>query len=315
MPNTDVNPEDFIALSLVAGAGRKTLHCARRLAARQQRPISAFFGLPMSELLSIATPGESSAAEALSRCGADERARATWLIATARDSGIGCLVAYTPAYPDYLARALGEQAPPVLFYQGAESLIDIPGAGIVGTRRPTREGTALAIDAASSFAREGIPVVSGGARGIDETAHQAAIRADGNTIVILPEGLHAYDPPPFLRKGLAGGQVLLISEFLPTDSWQTHRAMTRNRTIAACSSVLCVIEPRQKGGSMFTAEQALAGNRPVFYWGGACRDGALRSREGAYRLTDARGRLHSTALLHAAQNVAEPRPEQIGLFE
>lgn len=315
MPNINLNPEDLIALSLVAGAGRKTLHCARRLAERRQVPVSAFFGLPLSELLPLAALGEAGAAEALSKCGADEQARGAWLLAMARENGIGCVLVGTPAYPGHLTKALGDQAPPILFYKGTESLMDSPCGGIVGTRRPTREGAALATEAAQGFAREGIPVVSGGASGIDQAAHQAAIRADGNTIVVLPEGIHAYDPPPFIRTGLEDGRVLLLSEFLPTDNWQTHRAMTRNRTIAACSAVLCVIEPRPKGGSMFTAEQTLAGNKPVFYWGGACRDGALRDRKGAHRLTDARGKLQGAALLRAAQEAAVPPPEQFGLFD
>ncbi len=315
MFSTEENPQDLIALSLVAGAGRKTLHAARRLAARQGRALSDFFSMPLPDLLALATPGELAAAESLARCGDQELFRAAWMVETARERDMRIVLPESGDYPAFLKAALGDQAPLFLFYLGNEALLQRPGAGIVGTRQPTREAAALAALSAQIFAREGIPVVSGGARGIDLSAHQAALKADGSTVVIVPEGLHVYDPPPVLRAGLEGGQVLLISEFLPTDGWQTHRAMTRNRTIAACSSLVCVIEPREKGGSMFTAEQALAGGKTVFYWGGACRDGALRGRKGACRLTDARGKLQKSALLHAAQHEAELPPEQIGLFD
>ena len=308
-------PEDIVALSLVPGAGRKTIHNGLRLAARLRRPLADFFGVPVPDLLPQTAPGETSVAAALSRCGEQEQKQAAWLLNVARDGGVQFVVSGAIGYPRFLRRALSDQAPPILFYQGNEALLDAPGAGIVGTRKPTREASRLAAASAGLFAREGIPVVSGGAAGIDLAAHQAALKADGSTVVILPEGLHVYEPPSMLRAGLEGGQVLLISEFLPTDGWQTHRAMTRNRTIAACSSLVCVIEPREKGGSMFTAEQALAGGKTVFYWGGACRDGALRDRKGAHRLTDALGKLQKSALLDASQQEAELPPEQIGLFE
>jgi DNA protecting protein DprA len=315
MPDHPTAPEDIVALSLVPGAGRKTIHNSLRLAARLRRPLAEFFGVPVPDLLPQTASGETSAAAALSRCGEQEQKQATWLLNVARNGGMRFVVSGTMGYPGFLSRVLGDQAPPILFYQGNEALLDSPGAGIVGTRKPTREASRLAAACAGVFAREGIPVVSGGAAGIDLAAHQAALKADGSTVLVLPEGLHVYEPPSVLRAGLEGGQVLLISEFLPTDGWQTHRAMTRNRTIAACSSLVCVIEPRVKGGSMFTAEQALDGGKTVFYWGGACRDGALRGRKGACRLTDARGKLQKSALLHAAQHEESRPPEQIGLFD
>lgn len=315
MPTTDENPEDLIALSLVGGAGRKTLHAARRLAMRQGQPLSAFFSVPLPDLLLLAAPGETAAADALNRCGEQEQFRAAWMLGAAREREIRVVLPDTPDYPVFIANTLGDQAPLLLFYLGNESLLHRPCAGIVGTRHPSHEGAALAAASAGAFAQEGITVASGGARGIDLIAHQAALQADGCTVVLLPEGLRTYDPPPVLRAGLERGQVLLVSEFLPADGWQTHRAMTRNKTIAASSALVCVIEPREKGGSMFTAEQALAQGKPVFYWGGACRDGALRGHKSAYPLTNARGKVHTSALLHAAQRKAEPTPEQIGLFD
>lgn len=308
-------PEEIIALSLIEGAGRKTIRAALRFAARNAMPLSACFGLPLPELLSRAAPGESAAVDALSRCTEQEQFRADWMMGAARERGLRHLTPGEPEYPNFISEALGDQAPLVIFYLGNEALLQSPGAGIVGTRYPTREGAALATQAARAFAVEGIPVVSGGARGIDQVAHQAALDADGTTVAILPEGLYAYEPPTFLRAGLERGQVLLLSEFLPTDGWLTHHAMTRNKTIAACSTLVCVLEPRENGGSMFTAEQALAQGKPVFCWGGACRDGALREQKNAYALADPRGKVHTRALLHAARQPQTKPPEQIELFD
>ena len=307
------SPEDLIALSLVTGAGRKVLHAARRLALRQGRALSSLFSMPLGELLLLAAPGESDAAEALSRCGNQEQFRATWMMDAARDQSVRVVLSNTPGYPGFLGERLGDQAPLFLFFLGNEALLESPGAGIVGTRHPSGEGTEVAVAAARLFAEEGIPVVSGGASGIDQAAHRAALEADGSTIAIVPEGLRSYEPPDFLRTGMARGQVLLVSEYLPTDGWHTHRAMTRNRTIAACSHVVCVIEPREKSGSMYTVEQTLALGQPVFYWGAVCRDGALARQPNTCALLES-GRIVRDRLLDAADGKPSPAAKQSDLF-
>lgn len=308
-------PEDIAALALVEGAGRKAVHGALRLARRNSRPLGSLFGAPLPELLKMVAPGEETATDALSRCGEQEQFRGRWLMEAARDHGVSICTPEASSYPGLLFDALNDQAPVLIFFLGNEALLQNQGAAIVGTRHPTNEGAALATAAAQAFAAEGVPVVSGGASGIDLAAHKGALQAGGCTLVILPEGLCSYDPPTFLRAGLERGQVVLLSEFMPTDGWLTRHAMTRNRTIAAYARVTCVIEPREKGGSMFTAEQTLAQHRPVFCWGGACRDGALRGQANAFSLTDARGHLQTDALLRTVQRVDSDAPVQIGLFD
>jgi len=284
MKNTPATPADLIALTLTDRAGRQAIHRAIQLANRAERPLGTLLGAPVKALLDLAAPGEEAAAAALGACGEHERQRAAAILSLCAAAGIRCWTCLDPGYPRFLREHLADQAPPLLFYQGNEALLEARGAGIVGRRKPSMEGAGWARAAAGHFAEEGVTVVSGGADGIDLEAHRAALKADGTTVVILPEGLHAHHADTAIRTGLRNGQCLLVSEFLPSDDWRTHRAMTRNRTIAACSRMICVIEPRATGGSMFTAEQALAQGKPVFYWGGACRDGALRDRHGAFPL-------------------------------
>lgn len=309
-----ITAQDLIALSLVPKAGRQTVRRAIQLSRRMDTPLSALFGLPARDLLPIAVPGEEAAVQAIERCGNAEQERAETALAHCARAGIRYWTCLDPEYPPFLAEALGTQAPPLLFFQGNEALLQVQGAGIVGRRRPTEEGADWAGQAARLFAGEGITVVSGGASGIDMAAHRAALTADGTTVVILPEGHLPHHPHPAIRTGLDNGQVLLLSEFLPSHDWQTHRAMTRNRTIAACSRLVCVVEPRPSGGSMFTARQALAAAKPVFYWGGACRDGALRDQAGARPLVTG-GTLQRARLLHAACHKGLARDGQADLFD
>lgn len=313
MSLTPIPIHNLIALSLVSGAGRKVVHTAIQIARRRQIALEHLFGQDRAELLALAGPGEQAVAEPLSRVGAAEQERALFLLQLADEWGIQHWTCEATAYPSFLSRCLGTQAPPFLFYQGNESLIAEPGAGIVGTRRPSLEGKDWARKAAGLFAEEGVTVVSGGAAGIDLEAHGAALRADGTTVVWLPEGLHAYQAPPVLRTGVENGQALLVSEFLPTAAWATPQAITRNRSIAACACLACVIEPGKKGGSMYTAEQTLAQDKPVFYWGGSCRDGFLKHERAAHPLGGRYGDLHREELL-AALVPPEAAPSQGDLF-
>ena len=313
MPSTPIPIHDLIALALVPGAGRKAVHTAIQIAQRKGVALESLFGQNTTELLALTAPGEQAVAEPLSRCGEAEQERAHFLLKLAGEWDIRHWTCEDASYPSFLKESLGTQAPPFLFYQGNESLAAEPGAAIVGTRRPSLEGKDWAQKAAALFAEEGVTVVSGGAAGIDMEAHNTALRADGTTVVLLPEGLHAYQAPPSLRIGVENGQALLVSEFLPTAAWATPQAITRNRSIAACAHLTCVIEPGKKGGSMYTAEQTLAQGKPVFYWGGACRDGFLRNESAAQPLGGRYGELHRKELL-AALTPPEPAPSQGDLF-
>ncbi|MCF6284934.1 MAG: DNA-protecting protein DprA [Candidatus Hydrogenedentes bacterium] len=314
MPTVPITAQDIVALALIPGAGRNAIHTAIRLAQRHARPLSDLFGLTTQEILALSGPGETSIAAPLAACGEAEAERAVYLLKLAGQWSIRHWTCQEPGYPVYLRSTLGNQAPPILFYQGNEALLDEQGAAIVGTRRPSLEGREWARKAAELFAEEGVTAVSGGAAGIDTEAHEAALRADGNTVVILPEGLHAHQTPRPLQRGLENGQVLLVSEFLPTAAWATPQAITRNRSIAACGRLTCVIEPGKKGGSVYTAEQTLAQGKPVFYWGGACRDGFLRNEPNAHPLGGRYGNLHRDDLIRGL-TPPDPPPCQSDLFD
>ncbi len=171
-------------------------------------------------------------------------------------------------YPNRLRTSLGSSAPVLLFVQGNAGLLHGDAVAIVGARLVSRRGAKLADSCATAFARQRVTVVSGAAHGVDTAAHRAAVRADGPTVAVLPQGLFTYHAPRFLRKAVEAGRGVLVSEFLPDASWAAHAAVVRNATISGLSRMVCVFEPKKRGGSIRTARAGLdQGKRVAVYYG------------------------------------------------
>jgi DNA processing protein len=140
--------------------------------------------------------------------------------------------------------------------------------GIVGTRRLTQYGQRIAREISMALARAGAIVVSGLAQGVDSVAHAGALDAGGRTIAVLGEGLAYYDEHGAARRrGLAQRirkQGALVSEW-PLDvlgaDWTYPR---RNRTLAALSDVLVVVEAPEGSGALITAKHMEDMKRPIF---------------------------------------------------
>jgi DNA processing protein len=145
-------------------------------------------------------------------------------------------------------------------YTGADR-----AAAIVGSRRATLYGLAVAKRLAGDLARLGFWVVSGGARGIDLAAHEGALEAGGKTAVVLGCGVDMVYPPEHLdlfRRIAAQGAV--FSEFPLGRGADKQTFPMRNRLIAGMSRAVIVVESDVNGGSMITARQAVDYGREVF---------------------------------------------------
>lgn len=66
--------------------------------------------------------------------------------------------------------------------------------GVVGTRRPTPYGVAVAERMAGDLAHAGLTVASGMARGIDMAAHKGTLAVGGATIAVLSCGVDVIYP-------------------------------------------------------------------------------------------------------------------------
>lgn len=138
--------------------------------------------------------------------------------------------------------------------------------GVVGTRRCSPYGGSVAGKVGSALAQSDLPLVSGGAQGIDSAAHSGCLEAGGVTLAVLGTGLDKLWPPEHgeLFSRIVEGGGALVSEYALGTPGRPWRFPRRNRIIAALSSVLVVVESGHKGGAMITAGLAMGLGRELW---------------------------------------------------
>ncbi len=148
------------------------------------------------------------------------------------------------------------QPPPILFVQGDFRLLDdgVKRVCIIGARACTPYGRAQAARFASGIASAGGIVVSGGARGIDQSAMRAALDAGGKVIAVVGSGLDCPYPPEAasLYHNIVSQGGAVISEFACGTAPRRGNFPRRNRLMAALSPVILVVQAALKSGTFTT---------------------------------------------------------------
>src|SRR6056297_2228365 len=92
-------------------------------------------------------------------------------------------------YPDRLKKKLRLNSPPVLFGAGNKSLLGKGGIAVVGSRNASEDDLSFSTYVARSAADQGFSVVSGAARGVDETAMLGALGSEGTAVGVMADSL------------------------------------------------------------------------------------------------------------------------------
>ena len=165
-----------------------------------------------------------------------------------RRSGLWVLSRSDSTYPKRLKRKLGQSAPPLLYGAGDPGLLDNGGVAIVGSRDISESGLSFTRDLAHACVRDGMGVVSGGAKGVDAAAMQACGEAGGIVIGILAADLLRSSVNRQNRQGIQAGQLVLISPFNPEAGFNAGNAMARNRYIYALADFAVVVDSAEGEG-------------------------------------------------------------------
>ncbi len=152
--------------------------------------------------------------------------------------------------------------PKRLFVHGA--LPRGPMVAIVGSRSADNTAQRFAFRLAFDLTKQGITIVSGGALGVDTSAHDGALDANGATVSIIGSGFnHMYPRENKILFKNISRQGALVTEFAPEQPPTTWTFPKRNRLVAALASAVVVVQAGTKSGALITANLARKLNVPV----------------------------------------------------
>lgn len=171
---------------------------------------------------------------------------------------------FDESYPDSLRNI--DEYPLLLYYKGNEDLFRNRGVAVVGTRGASRYGLNVTRDFATEFARAGLNVISGFARGVDTAAHKAALDVKGGTIAVVASGLDVCYPAEnrALMERILDEDGLFFSEYRLGTYAAQYNFPERNRIISGLADAVFVPEMRIKSGTMITVNHALEQGKDVF---------------------------------------------------
>lgn len=158
--------------------------------------------------------------------------------------------------------------PLLLFYSGnIDYLKEENKLAVVGPRKCSDYGLRATDYLLKHFIKQfpKTPIVSGLAAGIDEQAHQAAIKHEAPTIAVIGTGLDRSYPRRNreLQEYMLDNELVLSEYPLHTKPLR-HHFPDRNRIVAGLSRGVLVAEARERSGSLITAQRALEEGRDVF---------------------------------------------------
>jgi len=186
-----------------------------------------------------------------------------WYLKQAAKAGCIPVSRISEQYPFILRKKLGVDCPGCLWMKGDPALLQKPAISLVGSRALRAENAAFAREVGRQAARQGYILVSGNAKGADQTAQNACLEAGGQVISIIADSLSDYT---------ADDRILYISEDGFDLPFSGLRALSRNRLIHAMGQITLVAQCNfEKGGTWDGTKNNLKkGYSPVFCF----RDGS-----------------------------------------
>lgn len=188
-----------------------------------------------------------------------------------RERGICLVTEKETQFPERLKKI--PDKPFALYYAGQLPQEDKKAVALIGARDCSEYGRYMAGEFGAAFAKAGIQVISGMARGIDGIGQTAALKEGGYSLGVLGCGVDICYPrenQALYEALLAGGGV--CSEYPPGIEPRAILFPPRNRIISGFCDALLVVEAREKSGTLITVDMALEQGREVYALPGRVTD-------------------------------------------
>jgi DNA protecting protein DprA len=156
-------------------------------------------------------------------------------------------------------------APPVIYVKGNQQILNEKSLAIVGSRNASDIALKFTDNVAMDASKNFKVVVSGFAKGVDKQALDSAIKYNGQSIIVLPQGIMTFSSG-FKKyyKQIIEGNVLILSTFFPKAPWNVKLAMARNPIIYGLANEIFVAESSEKGGTWSGAMDGLRKGRNIY---------------------------------------------------
>jgi predicted Rossmann fold nucleotide-binding protein DprA/Smf involved in DNA uptake len=170
-------------------------------------------------------------------------------------SGIWIISRGDKPYPKKIKERLKENAPPIFFGIGNIELFNNKYIGVVGSRKTSEKELFDTKTIGKDIYKNGYGVVSGGAKGVDESAMLGALEANGYCIGYVADSLILKSTSNIYRKYILEKKLVLVSPYNPEAGFNVGNAMARNKLIYTQSDATIVVKSDTKGGTWEGAKE------------------------------------------------------------
>ncbi|EIC21624.1 DNA-processing protein DprA [Thiorhodovibrio frisius] len=172
-------------------------------------------------------------------------------------SGLWVMTRSDPDYPRRLKQRLRGDSPAVLFGCGNRNLLNGGGLAVVGSRKVKDADLAYSSKLGALASEAGVSIVSGGARGVDETTMLGALTVEGTAVGVLADSLLRACTSVKYREYLLNNSLALVSPFNPEAGFNVGNAMQRNKYIYCLADAALAVHSGKTGGTWNGAQEDL----------------------------------------------------------
>lgn len=188
----------------------------------------------------------------------DRSASLSFELSKYESMGITVLTRADAAYPKKLKEKLGNACPPLFYAAGNPAIAARSAIGFVGSRSIGDSDILFVQSAVRNVLKNGYAIVSGGAKGCDSIAEEAALDAGGGAIAYLSDSMLRKLRNAKTLQAVQQGALLLLSVAKPDAGFNTGIAMMRNKYIYAQSDATLIVKSDyNKGGTWSGATENL----------------------------------------------------------